>query len=56
MAEPTLPVIDFTHIGPQLGEVFPDLALPDQSGHAINLHAARGGGKALVVFYRSASW
>ena len=56
MPEPTPPIIDFSRVGPQVGDVFPDVVLPDQQGRAINLHAARGGGKALVVFHRSASW
>ena len=53
---PSLPVLDFTKIGPALGQRFPDLVLPDQHGQPIDLHAARRGWRALVVFYRSASW
>jgi hypothetical protein len=30
--------------------------LPDQHGAAVDLHAVRGGRKALVVFHRSADW
>jgi len=41
---------------PKVGERFPDLTLPDQSGRPVDLHAARGTRKALVVFYRSARW
>ncbi len=54
--QPTLPVIDFTAAGPALGERFPDVRLPDQTGTVVDLHAARGGRRALVVFYRSADW
>jgi peroxiredoxin len=58
MAEtpPELPRIDFTRIGPAVGARFPDLALPNQRGEIVDLHAARAGQRALVVFYRSARW
>ncbi|HEX2173435.1 MAG TPA: hypothetical protein VHL09_13440 [Dehalococcoidia bacterium] len=52
----TLPWIDFTRIGPAVGERFPDVRLPDQSGQEIDLHTARAGRRALVVFHRSAKW
>ena len=48
--------IDFRRIGPTVGERFPDVLLPDQHGQAVDLHQARGTRRALVVFYRSASW
>ncbi len=48
--------IDFRRIGPTVGERFPDVRLPDQHGHAVDLHQARGTRRALVVFYRSAAW
>jgi peroxiredoxin len=51
-----LPARDFTKIGPNEGERFPDIRLPDQSGLMVDLHAVRGARKALVVFYRSADW
>ena len=54
--QPDLPAIDFTTIGPRLGERFPDVRLPDQDGTEVDLHAARDGRRALVLFYRSASW
>jgi len=41
---------------PKVGERFPDVRLPDQNGHPVDLHAARAARKALVVFYRSARW
>jgi peroxiredoxin len=53
---PQLPVLDFAHIGPAVGSRFPDIRLPDQTGHVIDLHAARGSRFALVVIYRSAKW
>jgi hypothetical protein len=52
----TMPVLDFDAIGPRLGDRFPDLQLPDQDGHLVDLHAARAGRPALIVFHRSASW
>lgn len=52
----TAPPIDFAPIGPRIGEPFPDLRLPDQRGRMVDLHAARAGQQALVVFYRSAVW
>ena len=52
----TLPPRDFSTIGPREGTRFPDVVLPDQSGAAVDLHAARRGRRALVVFYRSADW
>jgi len=47
---------DFRTIGPKEGEPFPAVRLPDQSGALVDLHAARAGRPALVVFYRSAEW
>jgi peroxiredoxin len=51
-----LPPRDFAFIGPKIGERFPDVRLPDQSGRPVDLHQARGGRRALVVFHRSAEW
>ncbi len=56
MLESNLPSIDFEAIGPRLGEPFPDVSLPDQSGRTVDLHRVREGRRALVIFYRSASW
>jgi peroxiredoxin len=47
---------DFRTIGPNEGEPFPDVRLPDQTGAVVDLHAARAGRRALVVFHRSADW
>jgi peroxiredoxin len=49
-----LPPRDFSTIGPREGEAFPDLALPDQTGTIVDLHRARAGRRAVVVFHRSA--
>src|SRR4029450_5368833 len=51
-----LPPRDFSTIGPREGTRFPEVVLPDQHGVTLDLHAARGGRRALVVFYRSADW
>jgi peroxiredoxin len=56
MADLTMPQVDFSRVGPQVGERFPDVELPDQTGKLVNLHTARAGRQALVVFYRSARW
>ena len=55
-SQPSLPAIDFTQIGPAIGDRFPDVVLPDQHGKQTNLHAVRAGRRALVVFHRSAGW
>ena len=43
-------------IGPGVGEPFPDVALPDQTGQVLDLHAHRRGQPAIIIFYRSADW
>jgi len=48
--------IDFTNIGPTVGEQFPDVSLPDQHGDMIDLHRTRAGRRAVVLFHRSAGW
>jgi peroxiredoxin len=53
---PSLPMIDFDTIGPAVGTRFPDVVLPDQTGRTVDLHVARAGRRALIVFYRSADW
>ncbi|MBI2939034.1 MAG: hypothetical protein HYY04_01245 [Chloroflexi bacterium] len=53
---PPLPVLDFARIGPAIGSHFPDVSLPNQQGEIVDLHAARDGQRALIVFHRSASW
>lgn len=56
MSLPAMPVLDFDRIGPSVGSRFPDVRLPDQTGATVDLHAARGGRRALIVFHRSALW
>jgi peroxiredoxin len=51
-----LPPRDFSKVGPNEGERFPDVRLPDQTGRIVDLHPARAGRKAMVVFHRSAEW
>lgn len=47
---------DYSQVGPQVGELFPDLVLPDQTGHPVDLHQVRRGRRAIIVFHRSARW
>jgi peroxiredoxin len=47
---------ELTRKGPAIGTRFPDITLPDQAGVPVRLQEARGGGRALVVFHRSARW
>ena len=56
MAADEMPWVDFTQVGPPVGERFPDVQLPDQTGQVVDLHVARAGRPALVVFHRSAGW
>ena len=52
----TLPVIDFSQVGPTVGERFPDVRLPDQTGRPRGLHDYRDGHRLLFVVHRSAHW
>jgi hypothetical protein len=47
---------DYVQAGPQEGERFPEVVLPDQTGQPVDLHQRRGGRRAIVVFHRSAKW
>jgi len=40
----------------RIGERFPDMRLPHQTGRVVDLHAERNGRPALIVVYRSARW
>lgn len=51
-----LPEVDFTTVGPQVGERFPDVVLPAQHDRLVDLHEYRAGRPALVVVHRSADW
>jgi hypothetical protein len=42
--------------GANVGERLPDFTLPDQFGKQLNYDEARGDGRALVMFHRSARW
>lgn len=53
---PQLPPVDFRNVGPAVGQRFPDVRLPNQHGDVVDIHESRGHRRALVVFYRSASW
>ena len=48
--------VDYTKVGPALGEEFPDFELPNSEGRSVSLQRWRNGRRALVVFYRSAVW
>ena len=48
--------LDYRDRGPNVGEAFPDVRLPDQSGEIVDLHSRRGGRPAIVVLHRSAVW
>lgn len=50
------PVDDDFPTGPSIGEPVPDFALPDPSGNMVRFSEARGEDRALILFYRSASW
>lgn len=47
---------DYSQIGPPPGSPFPDIVLPDQHGQPVDLHQARLGKRAIIVFHRSARW
>lgn len=42
--------------GPRIGDLFPDIRLPDQHGAVIDLHARRDHRRAVVAFNRSVVW
>ncbi len=42
--------------GPEIGEALPGFTLPDQHGNPVDIHEARDGGRAFVVFVRGTSW
>ena len=50
------PATDDFPTGPDLGERFPDFALPNQRGELIDFHRDRAARKAVVAFIRSAVW
>ena len=54
--EDGLPDLDWSVMGPRVGDPFPDIVLPDQRGTIVDLHATRDGHRAQVVFCRSGGW
>ena len=50
------PATDDFAKGPAVGERLPNFTLPDQFGKQLNPEKARGDGRALVMFHRSARW
>jgi hypothetical protein len=48
--------VDYSQIGPAVGDQFPDFELPDSDGRVVRLEGWRDGRRAVVVFYRSAGW
>lgn len=42
--------------GPEVGERLPDIVAPSHDGTVVDVHQARAGAPAVVVFYRSAVW
>lgn len=42
--------------GPAIGETLPDIVAPAHTGALVDMHEARAGRPAVVVFYRSAVW
>lgn len=51
-----IPEVDFADLGPAIGDRFPDVRLPDQTGATVDLHEHRAGRRALFVVHRSADW
>jgi len=51
-----IPEIDADGLGPPLGQRFPDVVLPDQSGNLVDLHQHRAGRRGLFIVHRSADW
>ena len=47
---------DYRDRGPRVGELFPDIRLPDQTGALVDLHQRRDGRPAVVAFNRSVVW
>ncbi len=54
--EDGLPDLDWSVMGPRVGDPFPDIDLPDQRGTIVDLHATRDGHRAQGVFCRSGGW
>lgn len=48
--------IDFSKLGPQVGERVPDFSLKDQNGRTQTLQSIMTPKGAVLVFHRSADW
>jgi hypothetical protein len=48
--------INVADLGPQVGDVVPDFALPDQNGDIRTRDSIMGPRGAMLVFIRSADW
>lgn len=42
--------------GPSIGDPFPEIVAMDQTGAKVDVHEARDGGPAVVVFSRATVW
>ncbi len=42
--------------GPRVGDLFPNIRLPDQRGKVVDLHEQRDDRRAVVAFNRSVVW
>lgn len=47
---------DYADRGPRVGDAFPNIRLPGQSGNLVDLHEQRDGRPAIVAFNRSVVW
>jgi cytochrome oxidase Cu insertion factor (SCO1/SenC/PrrC family) len=53
---PDAPAIDFSQLGPRVGQSPPDFSLTDQTGVRRTLKSILRPNGAVLVFYRSAEW
>jgi hypothetical protein len=53
---PPTPPVDVERLGPQVGEVAPDLSAVDQFGRTRTLASVAGPNGLMLVFNRSADW
>jgi hypothetical protein len=53
---PPRPSAELAKLGPQVGNVAPAFALPDQTGRRRTLESLLGPRGAMIVFTRSADW
>lgn len=51
-----LPDVDFSRVGPAVGEPFPAVRLPDQRGREVEVPTDLRGRRGMIVFHRSAHW